>query len=74
VRHIFIFAPVVAQPSLLVPDRSQQLLSTTCGESGDAGLPGPDAGHPLHGAGGSLLITDVEVQAAACRDRVDQGL
>jgi hypothetical protein len=23
---------------------------------------------------GSLLITDVEVQAAACRDRVDQGL
>jgi len=23
---------------------------------------------------GSLLIRDVEVQAAACRDRVDQGL
>ena len=25
-------------------------------------------------ANGSLLIRDVEVQAAACRDRVDQGL
>jgi hypothetical protein len=29
---------VVAQPSLLVPDRPQQLPSTTYSESGDAGV------------------------------------
>ena len=35
-------------------------------------------GDPVHYAfklvSGSLLIRDVEVQAAACRDRADQGL
>jgi len=38
--------------------------------------PGPQTKGTRHRrpASGSLLITDVEVQAAACRDRVDQGL
>jgi hypothetical protein len=31
-------------------------------------------GFPARDTSGSLLIRDVEVQAAACRDRVDQGL
>jgi hypothetical protein len=34
----------------------------------------PGAGTRRVAASGSLLITDVEVQAAACRDRVHQGL
>jgi hypothetical protein len=34
----------------------------------------PPAGGQSLRTSGSLLITDVQVQAAACRDRVDQGL
>ena len=72
--------PMAAPSMLPVPD-SAAATHRTCGNApsrdwfdGRPLAPGPSSGKTYKRASGSLLITEVEVQAAACRDRVDQGL